>query len=68
MKINYDRAEDILTLELDPSATIDHAEHTGSIILHLSSDDKPVVIEILQASEFLTSVVKASVRSEPVTV
>lgn len=68
MKISYDRAEDILTIELDPSATIDHAEHTGAVIVHLSPDDRPVVLEIMQASEFVTGLVKASVLSEPVTV
>ena len=68
MKISYDRQEDILTIELDASAAIDHAEHTGSVILHLSSEDRPVLLEILRASEFLSGLVKASMRSEPVTV
>jgi uncharacterized protein YuzE len=68
MKISYDRAEDILTIELDASAPIDHAEHTGAVIVHLSQEDRPIVLEILQASEFVTGLVRASVRSEPVTV
>lgn len=68
MKISYDRQEDILTIELDPSAAIDHAEHTGSVILHLSPEDRPVLLEIMRASEFLSGLVKASMRSEPVTV
>ncbi|MEK7327809.1 MAG: DUF2283 domain-containing protein [Chloroflexota bacterium] len=68
MKISYDREEDILTIELDASATIDHAEHSGSVILHLSPDDRPVLLEILRASEFLSGLAKASMRSESVTV
>lgn len=68
MKISYDRQEDILTIELEASQAIDHAEHTGSVILHLSSDDRPVLLEVLKASEFLSSLVKASMRAEPVTV
>ncbi len=68
MKISYDRQEDILMIELDASAAIDHAEHTGSVILHLSPEDRPVLLEILKASEFLSGLVKASMRSEPVTV
>jgi uncharacterized protein YuzE len=68
MKINYDREEDILTVELDESAQIDHAEQTGSVILHLDPDDRPILLEILQASEFLASLIKASVRAEQVTV
>lgn len=68
MKVSYDREEDILTIELDALATIDHAEHVGSLILHLDPDDRPVLLEILRASEFLSGLVKASMRSESVTV
>ena len=68
MKISYNREEDILLIELSASATIDHAEHVGSMILHLGPDDQPVLLEILHASEFLSEIVKASMRAEPVTV
>ncbi len=68
MKISYDREEDILTIELDSSSAIDHAEHIDSIILHLSPDDRPVLLEVLRASEFLSNLVKASMQAEPVTV
>lgn len=68
MKISYDREEDILTLELDALATIDHAEQVGPVIVHVSPDDKPVLLEILDASSFLSAVVKASMRAQPVAV
>ena len=68
MRISYDRDEDIMTIELHPSVPIDHAEHVGSLILHLSPDDTPVLLEILHASEFLSYLVRASMRAEPVTV
>ena len=68
MKISYAREEDILTIELDASAIIDHGEHIGSLILHLSPDDRPVVLEILRASEFLSGLVRAAMRAEPMTV
>ena len=68
MKINYDRDEDILLVELDPDAAIDHAEHIHNVILHLDADDRPVLLEILNASEFISSLVKSSIRAEPVTV
>jgi hypothetical protein len=68
MKINYNREEDILLIELDASTSIDHAEHIGSVIVHLSPQDKPVLLAILDASEFLSEMVKASMRAEPVTV
>ena len=66
MKIDYDREEDILTIELHPAAPIDHAEQVGSLILHVDPDDKPVLLEILEASEFLAAIVKASMRAQPV--
>jgi uncharacterized protein YuzE len=68
MTVNYDREEDILTLELDVQARINHAEQSGSIIVHLSPDDRPVLLEILRASEFLSGLVKAAARAEPVTI
>ena len=68
MKISYDREEDILTIELNTTATIDHAEHVGSLILHLDPDDRPVLLEVLRGSEFLLNLIKASIRAEPVTV
>ena len=68
MKISYDRDEDILLVELDPDATIDHAEHIHNVILHLDRDERPVLLEILNASEFISSLVKSSIRAEPVTV
>ena len=68
MKVSYDRDEDILLLELDDSTPIDHAEHNGTLIVHLSSDDKPVLIEILQATAFLAGSLTASMRAEAVIV
>lgn len=68
MKISYDREDDILMIELSPSAPIDYAEQTGSVIVHLDPNQHPVLLEILHASEFLSGTVKASMRAEPVTV
>lgn len=64
MNIRYDREEDILLIELDPTMTIDHAEHTGPLILHLSPEDRPVLLEILGATDFLSSALRASMRGE----
>ena len=59
MKIKYSRDVDILTLELDEALSIDHAEHVGQTIVHLSPDNQPVLIEIMQAREFVASLVDA---------
>ena len=64
MKIRYDREEDILMLDLDPNGQIDHAEHIDSVIIHVTESGQPVLLEILDASEFLTRVVRAAMRAE----
>ena len=57
MKIKYHRQEDILTLELS-KAPIDHAEEAGPIIAHFSADDELVLLEILEAKDFLAQLTK----------
>ena len=59
MKIKYHRQEDILTLELS-KAPIDHAEEAGPIIAHFSADDELVLLEILEARDFLAQLTKAT--------
>ena len=65
MKIQYDRDEDILTVETAPGK-IDHAEEMGPVIVHFTKEGKPVVLEILDASEFLSLATKSSVGPRPV--
>ncbi len=62
MKIKYDRDADVLTLEISDKE-IDHAEEAGPMIIHLTKDNKPVLIEILDASEFLTDLTKISIMT-----
>jgi uncharacterized protein YuzE len=62
MKITYDREEDILMLELKAQGRIDHAEQVDSIILHLSEEDDPILLEIMHASDFLAQVLKESLQ------
>jgi uncharacterized protein YuzE len=64
MKINYDREEDILMIELVSESIIDHAEHTGPFIAHFSEDGRLLLLEILDASEFLSSLIKATLRGQ----
>jgi uncharacterized protein YuzE len=64
MKLSYDREEDILMIETAPEGAIDHAEHTGPLIAHFSQDGRLLLLEILDASEFLLSVIKATLRGQ----
>jgi hypothetical protein len=63
MRIRYNRKENILTLEL-AEASIDHAEESGPIIAHFGEDYWLVLLEVLEASDFLAKLTKAAVRAE----
>jgi len=62
MRISYDREEDILILELSPEP-VDFAEEMGPIIVHFSKNSKPVLLEILDASEFIAAATKSTIRA-----
>ncbi len=63
MRVRYKRKEDILTIEVS-KGSIDHAEEAGPIIAHLSADDRLVLLEILETSNFLADLTKASRKAE----
>ena len=63
MRVKYNREEDILTLELS-EAPIDHAEEAGPLIVHFTADDKLVVLEILEASDFLSKLTKGAMQAD----
>jgi len=63
MKISYNRKQDIILLEA-AKGKIDYAEEIGQVIVHFSKDNKPVLLEILDASEFLSAVTKVGMTSE----
>lgn len=52
MKIDYDAETDIMMIELSEE-DIDHAEQVENIIVHLSKDGKPALLEILDVSDLL---------------
>jgi uncharacterized protein YuzE len=49
-KISYDPDADVLSMETSGRSTIDHAEEMGDLIVHFSKRNKPVLVEILEAS------------------
>ena len=64
MRLKYSREEDIVMIETAPEGTIDHAEHTGPFIAHFSQDGRLVLLEILDASEFLSSLIKVALQGQ----
>lgn len=63
MRAKYDRDADILTVEASPEP-IAYAEELGGLIVHFSVDGRPVLLEILDASDFLAQVAKAALTGK----
>lgn len=55
MKVSYDREEDILLIETVEKGNIDHAEHTGPFIAHFGQSGQLILLEVLDASEFIAT-------------
>ncbi|MCS7178996.1 MAG: DUF2283 domain-containing protein [Anaerolineae bacterium] len=62
MKMKYDWEEDVLLIEVMPEGRIDHAEQSDSLIAHLTADGRIVLLEILDASHFLTAAFQHMIR------
>lgn len=52
MKLRYDKQDDALMIWLSKEP-VDFAEQNKNVIIHFSKKNKPVLIEILDASNFL---------------
>jgi len=63
MKISYNREQDILMYEVSDEP-IDYAEEVGPIIVHFTKEGRPVLLEILDASEFLAATTKITMKSQ----
>ena len=55
MNIKYDGEQDILLIEVS-GELIDYAEEVGPIIVHFAKEGKPVLLEVMDATEFLEAV------------
>ena len=62
MKYRYDKEDDALMIWFSHKP-VDFAEQTGDLIMHFSKEGKPVLMEILKASEFLKQSAQALPRS-----
>jgi len=57
MKVQYNREDDVLLIHLS-EGKIDHAEEVDGLIVHFSPEDRPVLLEVLDASDFLARLAK----------
>lgn len=57
MRVRYDEDDDILTYEVSDEP-IEYAEEMEQVIVHFTKDSKPVLLEILNAKDFLSKAIK----------
>jgi uncharacterized protein YuzE len=60
-KIRYSRDADALLIRISDQ-NIDHAEDTGQFIVHVTADGEPVVLEVLEAREFVMGALSSVLR------
>jgi len=63
MKVSYDRDSDVMLIQVS-DAKVDYAEEMGPIIVHFTKDGKPVLLEILDASEVISEVAKIGMKAK----
>jgi len=66
-KIKYSKDVDTLMVELSDKP-IDYAEEEGQVIVHFSHDGEPVLIEILDAKEFVLNMLSSVMKEKEVTI
>lgn len=66
-KVKYSKDVDALLIEFSDKK-IDYAEDKGQFIIHYSSEGEPVLLEILDAKEFLLSSLNSVVNEKEIVV
>jgi uncharacterized protein YuzE len=66
-KIRYSKDVDALLIEFSDK-NIDYAEEEGQMIIHFSKEGEPVLLEILDAKEFILSSLSSLVREREVAI
>jgi uncharacterized protein YuzE len=66
-KIKYSKDVDALLIQLSDKP-IDFAEEEGQIIIHFSKDREPVLLEILDAKEFLMGLFSSFIEEKEVSI
>ena len=64
-KIRYSKDADAILVELSDKP-IDYAEESGQMIIHFSKEGEPVLLEILDAKEFLLNSLSSLVMEKEV--
>ena len=62
-KLTYSKDVDALLIELS-SEPVDHASESGQFVVHCSKSGEPVILEILDAKEFVLGSLSTVVREK----
>jgi uncharacterized protein YuzE len=63
-RIKYDEEADVLTIIVAEEGELSHAEELGNIVVHLDREGRPLLIEVLRASEVVPLIVQALAKKE----
>jgi uncharacterized protein YuzE len=66
-KIKYSKDVDALLIELSDKK-IDYAEEEGQIIIHFSKGGEPVLLEILDAKDFILNSLSSLIKEKEVAI
>ena len=64
-KIKYSKDVDVLLIELSKKQ-IDYAEEEGQMIIHFSKDGEPVLLEIMDAKNFVLNSISSVFKEQEV--
>lgn len=63
-RISYEPEADVLSVEVSREAAIDHAREVGNMVVHFTKHNVPVLVEVLNASQFVTQAAKLVGKSQ----
>jgi len=66
-KIKYNKDSDILLIEFSDKP-IDYAEEDGQVIIHFTKNEEPVLLEILDAKEFIMNALASLVNEKEIVI
>ena len=66
-RIKYSRDVDVLLIELSEKQ-IDYAEEEGQMIIHFSKDGEPVLLEMLNAKDFVLNSIPSVFKEQEVAI
>ena len=64
-KIKYDKDTNILLIEFSDKP-IDYAEEEWQIIIHFTKNEEPVLLEILEAKEFIINTLTSLINEKEI--